>query len=71
MLFVGIDIAKDKHDCCILSSTGEELAYFTFSNDRVGFERLISTISSFGSLEDAKIGLESTGHYSTNIANFL
>ncbi len=71
MLFVGIDVAKDKHDCCILSSTGEELACFTFSNDRVGFDCLISTISSFGSLEDVKIGLESTGHYSTNIANFL
>jgi transposase len=71
MLFVGIDVAKHKHDCCILSSNGEEICSFTFPNDRIGFEELISAISSFGNLTDAKIGLESTGHYSINIANYL
>ena len=71
MLFVGIDVAKNKHDCCILSSTGEELSAFTFSNDRSGFDSLTTAISSFGEPADAKIGLESTGHYSTNIANYL
>jgi len=71
MLYVGIDVAKDKHDCCILNSVGEELSCFTFSNDRAGFEQLTAAISSFGDLMDAKIGLESTGHYSINIANYL
>jgi transposase len=71
MFYVGIDVAKDKHDCCILNESGEELDIFTFANDRAGFENLISAICSFGDPTDAKIGLESTGHYSTNIANFL
>ena len=26
MIFVGIDVAKDKHDCFIISSEGEVLA---------------------------------------------
>ena len=25
MIYVGIDVAKDKHDCCILGSDGEIL----------------------------------------------
>ena len=25
MIYVGIDVAKDKHDCCILGSDGEVL----------------------------------------------
>ena len=71
MLYIGIDVAKNKHDCCILNSVGKELSCFTFANDRIGFEELIAIIESFGTLEDSKIGLESTGHYSTNIANYL
>ena len=71
MIFVGIDVAKNKHDCCILNAKGDELAVFTFTNDRDGFDSLISTISAFEKLQNAKIGLESTGHYSTNITNFL
>jgi transposase len=71
MLYVGIDVAKNKHYCCILSSNGDELTNFTFSNDRAGFDCLLFAISSFGDLVNAKIGLESTGHYSINIANFL
>ena len=27
MIYVGIDVAKDKHDCCILGSDGEILFY--------------------------------------------
>jgi len=71
MIFVGIDVAKDKHDCCILSAEGEKLAQFTFANDRAGFECLLVAIAAHEELENAKIGLESTGHYSTNIQNYL
>ena len=71
MIFVGIDVAKDKHDCCILDAAGEKLNSFVFANDRAGFEHLLSTIASHEPLENAKIGLESTGHYSTNIQNYL
>ncbi len=71
MVFVGIDVAKDKHDCCILDEKGSALSTLVIANDRAGFERLLSEIKAFCSLEDAKIGLESTGHYSVNIQNFL
>lgn len=38
MICVGIDVAKDKHDCFILSSEGEVLAdVFTISNNAEGF----------------------------------
>jgi len=75
MLFVGIDVAKAKHDCCIIDSDG---VIFTNSlriaNSMKGFETLYSTILSALSSKDlgnVKIGLESTGHYSTNITNYL
>lgn len=74
MVYVGIDVASNKHDCCILNEKGEELSIFAFSNDKQGFEFLLKQISLFTSekdLSDARIGLESTGHYSINIQNYL
>ena len=39
MVLVGIDVAKDKHDCFIMSSKGEVLAnVFTVSNSWEGFD---------------------------------
>ena len=39
MIYVGIDVAKDKHDCFITNSDGEVLfKAFTISNNREGFE---------------------------------
>ena len=41
MICVEIDVAKDKHDCFILSLDGEVLAdVFTIPNNRDGFENL-------------------------------
>lgn len=74
MIFVGIDVAKDKHDCFIISSEGEVLAdVFTISNSKEGFETLLQTINICTGIEDGKIkvGLEATGHYSYNILGFL
>lgn len=37
MVCVGIDVAKDKHDCCILCSEGKVLAnVFTIPNSMEG-----------------------------------
>ncbi|WP_369693555.1 transposase [Finegoldia magna] len=37
MFFVGIDVAKDKHDCFVFNSDGEVVKdVFTFSNDLAG-----------------------------------
>jgi transposase len=75
MLFIGIDVAKHKHDCCIIDSTGTIITdSLRIPNSKDGFETLFNTIiTALGSsnISNAKIGLESTGHYSTNITNFL
>ncbi|MGI6299054.1 MAG: IS110 family transposase [Saccharofermentanales bacterium] len=45
MIYVGIDVAKAKHDCCILSSDGSALREpFTFANDQGGFDLLMASI---------------------------
>lgn len=73
MVCIGIDVAKDKHDCFILSSEGEVLAdVFTIANNREGFEMLLQRIQSCTRPSDKiKVGLEATGHYSYNILGFL
>ena len=73
MICVGIDVAKDKHDCFILNSEGEVLAdVFTIQNNAEGFDRLLQTIHSCSQPQDKiKVGLEATGHYSYNILGFL
>ena len=73
MICVGIDIAKDKHDCFILSSEGEVLAdVFTIPNNAEGFDTLLQVIRRCASPNDKiKVGLEATGHYSYNILGFL
>ena len=73
MIFIGIDAAKDKHDCFIVSSEGEVLCdVFTISNTLDGFNDLLSKIKSFSKdLSKTKVGLEATGHYSYNLLGFL
>lgn len=73
MVCVGIDVAKDKHDCFILSSEGEVLDdVFTIENNRDGFDALLQRIRSCTKPQDKiKVGLEATGHYSYNILGFL
>jgi len=73
MICVGIDVAKDKHDCFILSSDGEILAdVFTITNNAEGFETLLKTIGRCSAPDDTlRVGLEATGHYSYNILSFL
>ena len=45
MICVGIDVAKDKHDCFILSSEGEVPAdVFTIPNSAEGFDTLLQAI---------------------------
>ena len=45
MIYVGIDAAKDKHDCCILGGNGQTVQEaFAFRNNHEGFEQLISAI---------------------------
>ena len=59
LYFVGIDISKYKHDCCIISATDQKvISKFSIKNDKVGFEELITTFNSLSSPEDIRIGFE-------------
>ena len=75
MLYIGIDVAKSKHDCFIIDSDG--VVYtdnLRITNDRTGFDKLLETILNAlngESIKNAKVGLEHTGHYSINIKRFL
>ena len=73
MICVGIDVAKDKHDCFIMNSEGAVLApAFTVENNRDGFETLWNRIQACLTPQDkVKVGLEATGHYGYNILGFL
>ena len=73
MIYVGIDVAKDKHDCCILGSDGEILfSPFTIQNTLQGFDELYEKIWSLTQdLDEIKVGLEATGHYHLNLLRSL
>jgi len=70
-LFIGIDVASEKHSCCIINEKLEPLSQFEFSNDREGFDLLLNTIRSFDSSLKRNIGLEATGVYGENLSSFL
>jgi transposase len=76
MIYVGIDVASQKHDFFIMNDLGE--AYTTHSitipNSNEGYKKLHNSIQEFcGATNDFKvrIGLESTGFYHKNIVSYL
>ena len=73
MIYVGIDVAKSKHDCCIIGEDAVILEdVFSIQNSADGFTMLLEHIRCF--VQDnsfVKIGLEATGHYSINLISFL
>ena len=73
MIFVGIDVAKDKHDCFITNSDGEVLFHsFSITNNLSGFTELYQNILSvMNDVDKVKVGLEATGHYSYNLLGYL
>lgn len=74
MIYVGIDVAKDKHECIIITEENKIVTpCFSFPNTREGFQRLDREIrsASQGDYEKIKIGLEATGHYSSNLLSYL
>ena len=73
MIYVGIDVAKDKHDCFITNSDGEVLyKVFTITNNLEGFDCLYQKIKSImKDPQTIKVGLEATGHYSYNLLGYL
>lgn len=73
MIYAGIDVAKDKHDCFITDSDGLVLYEpFTIQNNHNGFNELMLRLKSCSEdLGNIKVGLEATGHYSDNLLEFL
>ena len=73
MIYVGIDVSKDKHDCYIANSEGKALMdVFTIQNNQDGFNQLFHSLKSVAlDLSKVRVGLEATGHYSYNILGFL
>ena len=73
MIVVGIDVAKDKHDCFVMNSEGEVLFNpFVIQNNREGFDSLYEKVCSVADdFTNVKVGLEATGHYSYNILGYL
>jgi transposase len=73
MIYAGIDVAKDKHDCLIVNSNGKALSkVFTITNNKQGFNELFANLKTHSKdLSKLKVGLEATGHYSNNLLEFL
>ena len=73
MIYVGIDVAKDKHDCFIINSDGEVLfKAFSITNNLDGFNDLYQKIKSvMEDVTNVKVGLEATGHYGYNLLGYL
>ena len=64
MYYIGIDIAKFKHDCFIADENGHVIKpSFSFQNDNNGFYTLLEILNDLKSKGQIKIGFESTGHY--------
>ena len=65
MIYAGIDVAKDKHDCCILDDEGRKVyPIFTISNNKVGFDELFSRIEEVTTDKaKIKVGYNSSNHF--------
>jgi len=71
MYLVGIDISKYKHNCFIATESGVPLKEFVFENNFEGFKLFHQVLSELDQDQEIRIGLESTGHYGTNLKQFI
>ena len=73
MICVGIDVAKDKHDCFVLNSEGAVLAdVFTIANNLEGFNTLLDKLRACATPQDSiKVGLEATGITAATSSGFF
>ena len=71
MYLVGIDISKYKHNCFIATESGVQLKEFVFENNLEGFKVFHKSLSELDQDQEIRTGLESTGHYGTNLKQFI
>ena len=71
--YVGIDVSKFKHTCCIINGDGEIVKKsFDFSNSKGGFDSLIEIFKSIDqSSSSFQIVMEATGHYHECLFRYL
>ena len=72
-LYCGIDVASEKHNCCIIDEKEHVLSEFSFSNNQAGFDLLLQFLNHPSIPKGIKkhIGLEATGVYGENLTEFL
>ena len=72
-LYCGIDVASEKHNCCIIDEKEHVLSEFSFSNNHAGFDLLLQFLNHPSIPKGIKkhIGLEATGVYGENLTMFL
>lgn len=71
-IYVGIDVSKFKHTCCIINEEGEIIEKsFDFPNSKEGFDSLINIFQRVGESESIQIVMEATGHYHECLFRYL
>lgn len=74
MLYVGIDVAKHKHDLAAIDTEKTLFdRHIQRENNHEGFMKLQLTITNFQKItgEEIQIALEDTSHYCFNILRFI
>jgi len=73
MFYVGIDIAKNKHEASLIDVSGKPLFdSISFSNSKEGCEKLLALFERFQiDKDDVVIGMEATGHYWLSVHAFF
>lgn len=71
MYLIRIDISKYNHDCFIATKAGIQVKAFSFDNNRLGFDLFLEVLKSLDQSKEIRIGLESTGHYGSNLKQFI
>jgi len=73
MFYIGIDIAKNKHEASLVDVSGKALVdSISFSNSKEGCEKLLALMERFQvAKDDVVIGMEATGHYWLSVHAFF
>ncbi|CAM5595673.1 putative Mini-circle transposase for [Streptomyces afghaniensis 772] [Streptomyces afghaniensis] len=74
MIYVGIDVAKQKHQIAILDDGGEIYRdNLVIQNNYLGFQKLHEILSHIQTetAQECQVALEDTGHYSLPLLQFL
>lgn len=73
MYFAGVDIAKKRHEVCVLDANGEQVLAMPVPNTTTGADRLLRALQSqFGSdPQRVSFCMEATGHYWLALYGYL